>query len=100
MTAIMNDVNAGALLHMAFSQLSGVPDDYVEPEEIAEINWVVANASFDCRNNNSQGVYDFIFNLDLLDDLVHDDSAPTHIIQQLKVIQEKGYSYILFHQEC
>lgn len=100
MTDIMSNVNSGALLHMPFSQLTGVPDSYAKPEEIREIYWVVANASFDCRDNNSLGVYDFIFNLDLMDELAHDDSAPKHVIRQLKMIREEGYNYILFHQEC
>jgi hypothetical protein len=97
---LLNNLNAGVILDMTYDQLIGVECDYVDPETFPEIQWVVNNSSFSCKENGVSGIYDFIFNLSMLDDFHSESAAPLHLFEQLKALQIEGYSYILFNQGC
>jgi hypothetical protein len=60
----------------------------------------VEHASFTCKDNGESGIYDFIFNLNMLDSFVQEGDTPLHLIKQLSDIKGSGYSYILFNQGC
>lgn len=97
---LLNNPNACVILDMHYNELIGVDSDYVDPEAVIEIQWVVKNASYFCKENCDSGVYDFIFNLSMLDCFHGESPAPQHLFEQLKALQVEGYSYILFNQGC
>lgn len=100
-TELLNNPNTMLVLDMAFVELNCVPDDYDVPEEVREIQWIVDNSSFTYNHNGESGVYDFIFNLGMLDFFVETDkNYPENLIKELNAIKDKGYNYILFHQNC
>ena len=93
------------LLDMNFSEINGISAEYEEsgdPDGIPEIDWIVANSSYPYRDNlRDGGVYDFIFNLGMLQSFIETNEPPTkELREQLERLEEQGFKYILFHQDC
>lgn len=98
---ILNNPNASVILDMNFGELIGVNPDYVDPETVPEIQWIVKNSSFICKHNGESGVYDYIFNLSMIDSYISSHGAPSlDMLVQLQALERDGYSYILFNQGC
>jgi len=91
--------NSSTLIHMQYSELNGV-GDYDDPEAVKEIQWIVAHSSYAFKYNWESGIYDYIFNLSLLDIYAEDDNTPANVLEQLTKIKDEGFDYILFHQGC
>ena len=97
-TELLKKPDISLILDMTFDQLNGVNDDYQNPETVPEILWVTENSSYAYKGNGESGVFDFIFNLKMLDEYISKSTPPKHIIKQLRDLRNKGVSYILFNQ--
>lgn len=91
--------NTSTIIDMTYSELLSV-NEYDEPGEVPAINWITNHSSFECKHNGEAGVYDFIFNLDMLESLIDNYPPPPGLADQLMDIRSAGYSYILFNQGC
>ena len=100
MESTLSPINTFVLLDMHYSALAGVDEDYDNPMEQPSIAWVVSNSSYHCKDNGQSGIFDFIFNLNMLDSSIENSAPSTELVQQLTAIRDKGYSYILFNQGC
>lgn len=101
--------NTFLLLDMHFDELVGVEQDYEDPSSVNVIHWITSHASYahiDNNNSDAGGVYDFIFNLSMLESYIDapiDSSLRaelTPLFEQLLAIHSAGYNYILFNQGC
>lgn len=95
-----SSVNTFLLLDMHFSSLVNVSEDYGDPLGQPAIAWVVANSSYHCTNNGLSGVFDFIYNLAMLQFHIEEQKPPAGLAEQLTAIRDQGYNYILFNQGC
>tara|TARA_B100000508_G_C11363934_1_gene230302 strand:- start:201 stop:503 length:303 start_codon:yes stop_codon:yes gene_type:complete len=100
MTKPSKNNNTFLLLDMEYSELVGVSDEYDNPSDEPAISWVVQHSSYPRRDNGESGVYDYIFNLAMLEGYIEDSPPPAGVGEQLKELCEQGYSYILFNQGC
>ena len=97
---LLGNSNASAMLDMPFSELAGVDENYETPEMVEQIQWVTSFASYVCKDNGESGVYDFIFNLAMLEHYIAESYPPAGLAEQLAGIREQGFQYILFNQGC
>lgn len=97
--------NTFVLLDMDFKDLACVDSEYDDPETQDAIQWIRQHSSFHHIDNNTHdagGVYDFLFNLNMLESYASDfnDSELAPMFKQLSDIKAAGYNYILFNQGC
>ncbi|MEJ6534172.1 MULTISPECIES: hypothetical protein [Pseudoalteromonas] len=100
-----NKHNTFFLLDMDFKDLVCVDPDYENPESEFAIQWIRRHSSFyhvDNKCHDAGGVYDFIFNLNMLETFILESSEDelNPMFEQLAAIQAAGYNYILFNQGC
>lgn len=100
MQKTQSTANTFLLLDMHFTSLINVEEDYSDPMEQPAIAWVVSNSSFTCNGNGESGVFDFIYNLAMLDSHITENTPPAGLAEQLIEIRDGGYNYILFNQGC
>lgn len=98
--SIFSKANTFLLLDMEFSSLDSVDEDYDNPMDEPAIAWIVSHGSYPHKDNNESGVFDFIFNLAMLESFIEDSRPPAGLEAQLMEIKEQGYHYILFNQGC
>lgn len=70
--------------------------EYDVPNEVQEWMWVEAHATYEAISNNTEGVWDFIVNVDMI--LEANDDIPEALMPVFKEAQQKLIKYIVFNQ--
>lgn len=80
-------------------KMTDVIGEYDNPANCAEWQWVEQNASYPCKDNGEDGVYDFVLNVGMFtDDQV--GNIPEKLKQLIQSAYDNDISYILFNQGC
>lgn len=95
---ISNKPNCQILLDMTFSELIGVSEEWEEEDSI--VSWVVDHSSYIYKGNGEGGIYDFIFNLAMLESYIDVELEKEPFINQIRSIRDSGVGYILFNNGC
>jgi hypothetical protein len=81
--------------------MSDVIGDYDVPDNVEEWQWVESIASYSHVQNGSDGIWEFLINLALVELAIEQSETNTIPVRLRPLIEEakaEGYSYILFNQ--
>ncbi len=83
-------IDSAAIGHIMMQDVAG---DYDAPETVPEWQWVERNASYDCRGNGFDGVWEFILNLAKTFEDIPEKLAPV-----IEKARQSNLAYLIFHQ--